>query len=244
MPYALTERQKEYLEFIREYVSKNEGSPRLEEIANHFGVTLPTAHKVLEALQKKGYLYFGRSKIAGFFIRLIERAGSSELVTEVPLVGKLDQFGEVTDFPKMLGHFASIVPGAEPEDIFALVLIEDIQAANMQANDFIIFDMGKKPQPGDICIGPIGDRLFLLSIPSKTFDKETPSILNALNYPIPDNLSNPELGQELHWYPLAYDESTNDYFLQVTEEQKWPLIPIKPDWILATALRLVRALAY
>ena len=35
MPHALTPRQKEYLEFIREYVKENESSPRLEEIADY-----------------------------------------------------------------------------------------------------------------------------------------------------------------------------------------------------------------
>jgi len=51
MPHALTDRQREYLEFIREYIRKNESSPRLEEIAEHFHVTSPTAHKTLKALQ-------------------------------------------------------------------------------------------------------------------------------------------------------------------------------------------------
>ena len=60
MPHALTKRQKEYLEFIRNYIRENESSPRLEEIAEHFGVKAPTAHKILQSLQSKGYLYFVR----------------------------------------------------------------------------------------------------------------------------------------------------------------------------------------
>ena len=39
MPHALTALQKEYLDFIRNYVAKNESSPRLDEIAEHFGMT-------------------------------------------------------------------------------------------------------------------------------------------------------------------------------------------------------------
>ena len=34
LPHSLTSRQKEYLEFIRNYIKENESSPRLEEIAD------------------------------------------------------------------------------------------------------------------------------------------------------------------------------------------------------------------
>ena len=100
MPHAVTPRQREYLEFLRQYIQENESSPRLEEIASHFGVKSPTAHKTLEALQSKGYLYFGRDSISGFFIRLIERAGSAETVIEIPIAGKVNEYGEVYDFDK------------------------------------------------------------------------------------------------------------------------------------------------
>ena len=93
MPHALTSRQREYLEFLREYIKENESSPRLEEIADHFGVKSPTAHKTLKALMNRGYIIFGRTKKTGFFVRLIERAGTAEMVYEVPVVGNIDGFG-------------------------------------------------------------------------------------------------------------------------------------------------------
>ena len=244
MPHSLTERQKECLEFIRQYIQENESSPRLDEIADHFRIKPPTAHKVLEALQRKGCLYFNRDNTSGFFIRLIERAGTIETVMDIVLAGKIDGHGEVVDFPDKLGHFATVLPGSKPDEVFALVMKEDIPQANMVEPDFLIFDMGKKPQPGDICIGPIGNRLFLMRITSKTFDKDTPSPLLAQEYPIPEKLTHPELGQELNWYPLALDELNYDYFLKVAEEEHWPLKPISPDLMLATALRLIRALAF
>lgn len=46
MPNALTKRQKEYLAFIKDYIAKNEGSPKLDEIADHFEVTSPSAHSI------------------------------------------------------------------------------------------------------------------------------------------------------------------------------------------------------
>ena len=243
MPHALTERQKECLEFIQQYITQNESSPRLEEIATHFDIKLPTAHKLLEELRSKGYLYFGRTK-NGFLIRLFDRAGSGEAVAEIPITGKIDHLGELYDFPEMLGHFPSVLLGAKQDQLFAVVVIEEIPLANMLPNDFIIFDYVKKPQPGDICIVPIGERYFLARIYSKTFDQDTPDLLNAVNYPIPDKLSHPEYGQKLNWVPIAYDESTADFFLDVSEEQMWPVEPLDPELVMATALRLIRALSF
>lgn len=244
MPHSLTSRQREYLEFVRAYIQANESSPRLEEISKHFQVKSPTAHKILETLQSKGYLYFGRDPNSGFFIRLIERAGSAEVVMEVPIIGRVGEYGEVYDFPQNLGHFASVFVGAAPGEVVALAVTVDIPQASIQSGDLIIFDLEKKPQPGDICISPIGERFFLFKIASKTLDKEFLSFISAERYPIPENLSDPNREQLLNWYPLAYDEETHDWFTQVAKEQDWPVAPIKPEFILATALRLTRALAF
>jgi SOS-response transcriptional repressor LexA len=243
MPHALTERQKECLEYIRGYVTENESSPRLEEIATHLNVTSPTAHKLLEALQSKGYLYFGRDKVSGFFVRLIDRAGSAETMVEIALAGKIDGYGEVFDFPQELGHFASVLIGSKPDELFALVVMEDIPQASMLASDFIIFDWGKKPQPGDICIAPIGDRFFLVQVTSSSFE-DTPSLVAAQYYPIPEKLARPDPDLVLNWYPLAHTEATHDYFIQVAEVQRWQIGPLDPKLVVATALRLIRALAF
>lgn len=244
MPYALTDRQKEYLEFIREYIRENESSPRLEEIADHFGVTLPTAHKTLEALHEKGYLYFARDPKVGFFIRLIERAGSAEAVMEVPITGKIGEYGKVYEFPQMHGHFASVIPGAAPDEVFALVAMTDIPQASILMGDRIIFDLKKKPQQGDICLAPIGENLFLIKIASKTIDKMIHAYETTIWYPIPGNMTDPEVDQLFNWYPLAYDDDTDPWFTKLADEQNWPRAPIPAGYIVGTALRLSRMLAF
>jgi repressor LexA len=244
MPHSLSERQKEVLDFVRNYVRKNESSPRLEEIAARFDIKAPTAHKLLEALQQKGYLYFGRDKVSGFFIRLIERAGSTEVMVEVAITGRVDAYGEVKDFPQELGQFASVLVGSQSDQVFALVVVEDIPQASILAGDLVIFDVGKKPQPGDICIAPMGERLFLVRVYSKTYDQETWGLEVAQQYPIPQAQIDPELKQDLNWAPIAYDGETEAYYVQVAEEQHWPYQPIKPEFVLATAPRLTRPLAF
>jgi SOS-response transcriptional repressor LexA len=243
MPYSLTSRQKEYLDFIRQYISKNESSPTLEEIAQNFHVSSPTTHKMLQALQNKGYLYFHRSKIGGFFIRLIERVGSTEMVVEIGIVGRFNKYGEVFDFPKLLGHFPSLLTGAKPDELFSLVASENLPQAGILVGDLIIFDYRKKPLPNDICLFPFGKRWYLIRIASKTFDKDVESFEMSQEYPIPEKLSK-DRGQRLNWYPLAYDKENNDYFMIIAEEEHIRSRAISTEMIAATALRLSRQLSF
>jgi hypothetical protein len=75
-------------------------------------------------------------------------------------------------------------------------------------------------------------------------DREIQSFEMAIWYPIPNDLINPDLGQRLNWYPLAYDDTTHDFFAKIAEEQKWPVGPLPDNLIIATALRLTRQLAW
>ena len=54
---ALTRRQREIFEFIRDFVSRNGYSPSLEEIGSHFGLSsVATVHKHVSHLVEKGFL--------------------------------------------------------------------------------------------------------------------------------------------------------------------------------------------
>ena len=247
MPHALTPRQREYLEFIRNYIQQNESSPRLDDIAEHFKVKRPTAHKALETLQSKGYLYFGRDSVSGFFIRLIERAGATEIMIEVPIAGKVNRLGELYEFPEEHGHLATLLMGAKPGEVFALWVNEDIPEANMLAHDILICDYSKRPQPGDIAILPFGKqsgRWFLCRIYSLTLDKDLDNLEVSNQYPIPDDLLDTSSSQRFNWTPLAYDATTEDYFLEEAQKENVPLRPIPPDFVAATVLRLSRTLAF
>jgi SOS-response transcriptional repressor LexA len=247
MPHALTSRQSEYLDFLRIYIKENESSPRLDEIAEHFGVKLPTAHKTLEALHNKGYIYFARDSVSGFFIRLIERAGAKETMIEVVIAGKVNRYGELFDFPQKHGHFASVLPGADPENVFALVVSESIPEASILPGDWLICDRGKRPQPGDVAILPFGKsgkRFLLCQIHSLTSDKDLDTLEASNQYPIPEKLLDTSLGQRFNWSPLAFSPDTEEYLLCEAEKENVPMRPIPPEFVMGTVLRLTRHLAF
>ncbi|MCJ7701505.1 MAG: hypothetical protein MUO62_07980 [Anaerolineales bacterium] len=247
MPHALTERQKEYLSFLRDYIRKNEMTPRLEEVAGHFGVKLPTAHKTLDALEKKGYLIARRESASGYFVRLAERGIGIEKLIGVFVIGKIDAYGEIHAFPEDHGQIPVVLIGVDEYQVFALEATEDIHQANILVGDYLICDYGLRPRPGDIAIMPWGKhsgRWFLCRMKSLTSDRDTPWFDVANAYPIPGDLIDEELGQKYNWIPLAYDEDTDDYFSRIAEEEDVPMGAIPPELVMATVLRLRRNLAF
>jgi hypothetical protein len=150
---------------------------------------------------------------------LIERYGSSEIVVEIPIVGKVNNFGEVYQFPSSLGHTATLLLDSEPGELFALTMTGDIAQEDLLVHDVIIFEQGITPGPCDICIGPIGVKQYLIQIDE-------------------------EINNRFTWHPLSYDVERQDYFTDLLREQDWRMETIPEGFIVATALRLTRHLAF
>jgi SOS-response transcriptional repressor LexA len=221
MPKDLTNRQQEYLDFIRDYIRENESAPRLDEIARHFGVSSPTAHKALDTLQDKGYLYFGRDSYTGFYIRLIEFEDTSSGVTEIHFLGDVDPFGIVRNFPKKTVHSATPTLRSNPEDLFAFHVAGNLPAFNMLPHDVLIMDQGKTPEVGDICLTLIGKYHVLVQI-----------------------IDEDEKTGRLSWITLDEDDDNNPVVIAVQESQDSHPQLLPKDFIIATALRLTRYLVH
>jgi SOS-response transcriptional repressor LexA len=246
MPHALTEREKEYLQFLRDFISTNESSPQLQDVAESFGVKLPSAHKVLDALQRKGYLVFRRGAESGYYIRLSEQGGGIEKAIEILIIGQIDEYGEIIDLPNQLGHFPVVLIGVDENKVFALKAARDIPQGQILTGDYLICDYSKRPQPGDLAILPFGkqsNRWFLCRIYSMTLDADLDSLEVSNLYPIPASLLDTAYGQRLNWAPIGYDQGNEKYLLAEAEKERVPLRPIPPEFSMATVLRLYRNLA-
>jgi SOS-response transcriptional repressor LexA len=217
----LTERQQEYFDFIRNYIQENECAPRLDEIATHFGVSSPTAHKALRTLREKGYLYFGRDSHAGFFIRLFEFEDTVSGVSEIPFLGDVDSFGIVRNFPQKTVHSATPTLRSNPEDLFGLHVAGNLPAFKMLPHDVLIMDQGKVPQVGDICLTLINEYRVLIQITDE--DEQT---------------------GRLSWITLDEDNYKNPVIADIQGSQDSYQQSLPRDFILATALRLTRYLAH
>jgi SOS-response transcriptional repressor LexA len=259
MPHALSERQKEYLVFLKEYIRNNEDTPSLKEIAEYFGVKPPTAHKVLEALQKKDFIFYLRHPDRGFIIRLIERGGLGEKIIPLYIIGSIDQYGELVDLidsvtlDKIISQ-ASNTDLKLPESIpiiqkcnapfsfFGLRASHDIQAINVKEGDVFVVDTQKMPQDEFLSLLPVGPqgRIFLCRSHGKTFDDRTFSVEMREPYPLPEKFVNWELGQRMFWLPVTWEVDTDDNFWELVEKVGLPVEPIPMDLVGATILELIR----
>ena len=240
MHYTLTTRQGEYLEFIREYIKQNECAPRLEEIAKYFSVTSPTVNKILKTLEEKGYLYFSRDKVSGFYIRVPEKHIPTNVLREIPITGIVGKYGEVLRFPQYHGHIPDVLPEGV-NGVFAFVVYKHNPSAGMLGNDHIIFSTGGVAKPGDICIYPFGDRFFLVRMYAFGQHKDMPFYeLSAKWLENKDQYIN-----DMFWWPLidSEDEEASSYFAELVYEQDLRWYPIKPDGVIGKVVRLKRRMA-
>lgn len=84
---ALTRRQKQIFDFIREFIGANGYSPSLEEIGRHFGLSsVATVHKHVTNLVRKGLLR--RSWNQNRSIEVVEDEQAPRAV-DVPLLGRI-----------------------------------------------------------------------------------------------------------------------------------------------------------
>ena len=77
---TLTKKQKEILDFVKNYINEHGISPSLEEICSHFDKAIGTVHEHIEGLVKKGFLNKTNN------IRGIEIAQNNETIS-IPLKG-------------------------------------------------------------------------------------------------------------------------------------------------------------
>ena len=86
MPAVLYKRQKDILNFVKEYIDKYGYSPTLGEIAEAMGLSsLATVHEHLMALVKKGAIRKFEGTVRG--IEVLEEFDSKPRTIEIPLLG-------------------------------------------------------------------------------------------------------------------------------------------------------------
>lgn len=83
----LTRRQRQILDYLKDYIKAHHYAPSFEEIAEHFSFSsLATVHEHLTNLERKGYIQ--RSHNESRSIELVPEQGQSG-ATELPLLGRV-----------------------------------------------------------------------------------------------------------------------------------------------------------
>jgi repressor LexA len=168
----LTERQKEILSFIADYLKNYSYPPTIREIAEHYHISVKGAHDHVTALRKKGFLrqVDKRPRTMGLTHAMPEKP--PELV-EIPLLGSVAAGAPILAEENFDGNIVlHRTMLRKNQKYFALKVIGDsMSGAGILEGDTAIIEKHHIVQNGDIAVAVIDEAVTL-----KRFYKESARI--------------------------------------------------------------------
>jgi len=158
MREGLTGRQREVLEYLKQFFREKGFPPTLREIASHLGVKGPRGpQKTLNILERKGYL----RRVPGGS-RAIEILGSpltlrSQAIS-VPIIGRVRAGEPILAIENVEGHITLDRSFVTSEDVFLLrVQGDSMIEAHIQDGDFVLVKPQSNAENGEIVVALIED---------------------------------------------------------------------------------------
>ncbi len=170
MPITLYRRQKQILDFIRQYIDKYGYSPTLSEIAEALGVSsLATVHEHLTTLVQKGVIKRFEGAVRG--IEIVDQKMSATLAgIELPVLGFIaagQPIATFTDPDATVRVSPSMVSGKKRSYVLQVrgdSMIED----GILDGDYVIIEEQNTANDGDTVVALLDNNLATL----KKFYKE------------------------------------------------------------------------
>lgn len=141
-------RQLQVLEALRSAQERGEGQPELTALARSFGISYPTLHEHLRALQAKGELTL-ESRGPGRSPRLTLRS----IPRGLPLFGEIAAGVPVGSYPEPEGHLALKASA----DQFALRVRGDSMADRIEHGDVVLLHRSQPQRSGEVCAVRVGE---------------------------------------------------------------------------------------
>ncbi|GMU95334.1 MULTISPECIES: transcriptional repressor LexA [Ignavibacterium] len=177
MKDKLTERQKEILNHIQNFIAENGFPPTLREIASHFGLASTFGVKRhLDALKKKGYL-----KVESFASRAIslnkksfseiefEKSGYDSKTISIPVVGRVAAGSPILSEENLEGMIAIDSNFFKHnKNCFALKVSGDSMInAGIFDGDLVIVSPNEKVSQHDIVVARVDDEITVKNYEKK-----------------------------------------------------------------------------
>ena len=159
MPVTLYRRQRELLDFLKQYITKYGHSPTLQEIADAMGLSsLATVHEHLQALVKKGLIKRYEGAVRGIEI-LDEKMSKSLEGIELPLVGFIAAgrpIEAIENPTETISVPPSLISGRKRA--FVLQVKGDSMVKDgIHDGDYVIVEQQDYAEDGDIVVALLGN---------------------------------------------------------------------------------------
>ncbi len=174
MPLTLYKRQKQILDFVKQYIKKNGTAPTLKEIADAIGVrSLATIHEHLMAMTQKGIIRRTGGRTRGIEI-IDEKLVRSTLGLELPILGFIaagHPLEPYTDPNATLNVSPSLISGTRRAFILQ-VKGQSMVEEGILDGDYVIVEQQETANNGDIVVAILKNGFATL----KRFFRETTRI--------------------------------------------------------------------
>ena len=168
----LTNRQKQVISFIAEYIKKNSYPPTVREIGEHFQISAKGAHDHIIALRKKGHLKQVNNRPRTMELVHV-KIGESEDIIKIPLLGSVAAGSPILSEENFDGNIVlhrSLL--RKNKKYFALKVIGDsMSGAGILEGDTAIIEKQNTVRNGEIAVAVVDDAVTL-----KRFYKESSRI--------------------------------------------------------------------
>ena len=159
MPVTLYKRQRELLEFLKQFITKNGFSPTLQEIADSMDLSsLATVHEHLQALIKKGLIKRYEGAVRGIEI-LDEKMGAILEGIELPLVGFIAAgrpIEAIEDPTETIQISPSLISGKRRAFVLQVKgnsMVKD----GIHDGDYVVVEQQNTANNGDIVVALLGN---------------------------------------------------------------------------------------
>ncbi len=162
MKKELTQRQKELLNFLEDFVKDKGFPPTLREIASHFGLKGPRGpQKTLNILERKGFI----RKTPGGSRAIEIKDLKSKKTLSIPLLGRVRAGEPILAIENIEGYFELDKNLISSRDVFLLrvqgdSMIED----HIQDGDFALVKPQANAENGEIVVALIEDEATIKRI--------------------------------------------------------------------------------
>jgi repressor LexA len=157
----LTQRQKEVLSFVAEYINAHSYPPTIREIAEYFAISVKGAHDHVTALKKKGCLKQADKRSRT--MELVKGEGGGDGVVEIPILGTVaagqpiladeDRDGSIVMHGSML---------KKNRKYFALKVRGDsMSGAGIMDGDTVVIEKQNTVKSGEIAVAVVDEAVTL-----------------------------------------------------------------------------------
>jgi repressor LexA len=153
----LTLRQREILDFVKEFTLESGYPPSVREIGRHFHIYPRAAFDHLRALERKGYLRRRQTKSRGIEILDFTERRHGISIREVPVLGRVAA-GKPT---LAVENIEDVVPlardWAEGEEVFLLRVKGESMSPYILSGDYVVVRCQSSADNGDMVVALIDD---------------------------------------------------------------------------------------